>query len=505
MPLLKPTRALQIDRSHPLARGLTGCWLMNEATGEIVADCGQRRNKGTFKYSTTAPAWKSGKHGSALEFGTERCIYCGTGKFGWDITNEISVVALVNQSATQTNTVFARCGFVRPCKLAAYSSGKFKWLVYTEGTNCIINSTSAHAIDGSESVHVAATWRPGEGRLYVNGLQEAGESSSSGNLSFVNDSQSVGIGGTYEGGNYYYCFNGIIEYVFVYNRTLSAEEIRWLYREPFAMFARPASPVLIAVTSATVSLAGSVSATSTGTAVLTLTDRLPKVELNWLKDALFNGMTSDSLKLGTTLTLGWFWTRIAGCSALYRGSVIEQINFDTILNVGQNDACEISPPDYLPHESSSTYFYVVRRYNHCGYQEQTFAAVAKVSIDAEGRLDKPLPNKIYTANAEQVDTDKIRLTWSYCPLDQVSKPMFFNIYHDSRTGQIDYENPLAIISYQGQKFYSYESGSLETGKYLFAIRAEDSDGNENNSLVCLSIELDDKCPDSVDILEVETF
>ena len=147
---------------------------------------------------------------------------------------------------------------------------------------------------------------------------------------------------------------------------------------------------------------------------------------------------------------------------------------------------------------------MLRRYNHCGYQEHTLAASAKVSLDAEGQLDKPQPNKIFAAKAEQVDTNKVRLTWFYCPIEQSSQPVRFNIYHDNRTGQIDYENPLAVISYKGQKFYSYESSSLETGKYSFAIKAEDTNSNENNSSAYLSIELDDKCPDAINILQAET-
>jgi hypothetical protein len=477
---------------------------MNEATGETIADYGPRRSNGNFHYGTTAPAWKPGKYGSALEFGSERCIGCGTGKFGWDQTNEVSVVASVNQTANQANNIFARSGYIRPCRLSAYSGGSFKWWVYTDGIDCIINSTSTHETDGSEYVHVAGIWRPGNGRLYVNGVQEASESSSSGSLNFVNDSQSVGIGGTYEGSNYYYCWNGRIDYVFVYNRALSPEEVRWLYRQPFAMFARPISPALIAVTTAIVSLAGSASATSVGSAALTLTGPLPKVEQSWLKDALFNGMTSNSFKLGTTLSLGWFWSRIAGCSALYRGPSIEQIDFDTVLTVAQIDACEISLPNYLPHENNSTYFYIVRRYNNCGYQEHTLAASAKVSIDIEGELFKPQPNKIINARAEQVDNDKILLTWFYCPIKQSSKPVCFDIYHDNRSGQIDYENPLAVVSYKGQKFYSYESGSLETGRYLFTIRAKNADGIEDSSLACICIELDDKSPDAINILQAES-
>jgi hypothetical protein len=504
MPLLKPTRALQIDRCHPLAIGLTGCWLMNEATGEFVADYGPRRNNGIFSYNTSAPLWKPGKNGSALEFGSERCIDCGTDKFGWDISNEISIVALVNQSANQVNTIFARSGFVRPCRLHGYSGGKFKWLVYTDGTDCIINSTSTHATNGSEFVHVAAIWRAGDGRLYVNGVQEAGESSSSGNLSFINDSQPVGIGGTYEDGNYYYCWAGKIEYVFVYNRVLSTEEIRWLYRQPFAMFARPTSPAKIAVTTATVSLAGSVGAASAGFAALTLSGSTQHTELNWLRDALFNGMTSNAFKLGTALSLGWFWTRNAGCSVLYRGPSIEQIDFNAVLTATEIDAREISPPDYLPHENNSAYSYIVRRYNHCGYQENTLAATVKVSFDAEGELVKSQPNKISAIRAEQVNADKVRLTWFYCPLEQESQPACFNIYYDNRTGQIDYENPLAVISYKGRKFYSYESDLLEPGRYLFAIRAKEADGIENSPTGSLAIELSANDPDAINILKVET-
>ena len=504
MPLLKPFRALQINCSHPLARGLTGCWLLNEATGEIVADCGPHRNNGTFHYNSVAPVWKPGKYGSALEFGTDRCIDCGTGKFGWNLTNEVSVVALVNQNASQVNTVFARSGYVRPCRLSAYSSGRFKWWVYTDGTDCIINSTSTHATNGSECVHVAGIWRAGDGRLYVNGVQEADESASSGSLSFVNNSQSVGIGGTYENGDYLNCWNGKIEYVFIYNRALSADEIRWLYREPFAMFARPISPASIHISAATISLAGSVSETSAGFAALTSTGIVLQVELNWPAEALFNGMTANALKLGTALSLGRFWVRVAGCSALYRGPSMEQIDFEAVLAVAERDACEISPPDYLPHDSSSTYFYVVRRYNHCGYQELTLATAAKVSLDAEGELDKLQPNNIFAARAEQVDTDKVRLTWFYCPLEQESQPSCFNVYYDNRTGQIDYENALAVISYKGQKFYSYESDPLEPGRYLFAIKTEDAAGTKCSSSAHLAIEIDGTEPDAIDILQAET-
>lgn len=401
MPPLKPPRAIQVDWSHPLARGLTGCWL------------------------------------------------------------------------------------------------------FAEGTNCNIISTSQHATDGGEWIHAVGTWSQNDGRVYVNGELEQSESSSGGNLKFVNDSQPVGIGGTYEGGTYYYPWNGKIDYVLVYNRVLSVEQIKWLYREPFAMFENSIRPTLIGVGGAIVSLAGSVSATSAALAQLESTCNPPQAEQNWFSDALFNGMTARAFKLGSTLSLGWFWLRTTGCSVLYRGPNMEQVDFDNVLAVAGPSSSEISPPGYLRHDINSTYFYVIRRFNNCGYQEKTLAAAAKVSIGGDGELQDPQPNKVFTSRIEQAGCNGIRIIWFYCPLEQESPPVRFNIYYDNRTDRIDYQTPLASISYQGRKFYSYRSGALTAGKYLFAVRAEDANGEEGNSSALLSVQLNNTSLDPALILSAD--
>jgi hypothetical protein len=184
---------------------------------------------------------------------------------------------------------------------------------------------------------------------------------------------------------------------------------------------------------------------------------------------------------------------------------MEQMDFTNILAVAAKDACEIRPPSYLPHDSNSTYFYVIRRFNNCGYQERTLGAAVKVSIETSGELARLQPNNIFDSKAEQVNGNKIQLVWFYCPLEQKSKPVCFKIYWDSWTGQVDYENPTAIISYQGRKYYSYETGALEAGRYLFAIRAEDVHGVENNSLSQSRINLCTGSPDSINILSAETI
>ncbi len=314
---------------------------------------------------------------------------------------------------------------------------------------------------------------------------------------------------------------GTISHIMIYNRALSPSEVALLHREPFCMFGRVNRPELIvgqivnlagssvalSSLSATVKVmrkvGGNVVGTSDVAALLNSIRSLLEVERDWLREALFNGMTANAFKLGTTLSLGWFWVRVAGCSVLYRGFSMGEIDFMNILAVDEKNALEISPSSYISHNGSSTYFYVVRRFNNCGYQERTLAASVKVSIESNGELAEPQPNKVFDSGAKLVDGNKIQLVWYYCLLEQKSQPMCFNVYYDGRTGQIDYENPLVIISYKGRKFYSYQSGALEAGRYLFAIRTEDASGKENSSLARLRIQFNTTNPDAIDILRVE--
>jgi hypothetical protein len=259
-----------------------------------------------------------------------------------------------------------------------------------------------------------------------------------------------------------------------------------------------------------VQLAGIINAVSNLTAILAPTcpgawfAASLQIEKWWLIDALFNGITANAFKLGTTLSLGWFWMRLSSCSVLYRGPSTQHIDFANALSVAKQTTDTISPPSYLPHSKSSTYFYVIRRFNHCGDQERTLAASLKVSIDADGNLAKPQPNNIFAASAEQVDGNKIQLVWFYSPLSQKSQPVCFRIYHDAASGQIDYGNPIATIAYQGRKFYGYKTDVLDSGSYLFAVRVEDAAGVQNGSLARSTIQLVTEIPETMDILSAES-
>lgn len=226
------------------------------------------------------------------------------------------------------------------------------------------------------------------------------------------------------------------------------------------------------------------------------------MEIKFLKDALFSGMTSNAFKLGTVLSLGWFWVRIHGCTILYRGRSMREIDFDQVLSTAEVSALQISPPTYLPHGSDSTWFYVVRRANGNGDEEETLRAAVKVATDSEGDLVGPAPNSLFAVTFN-VRGERVELVWRYIEICQGQKPVCFRIYSDGGTGQVDYETTVGIINYNGRRFYFWMSEPLGQGRYLFSIKAAGSDGGESHSKMLLAMQIGAGAPNTPQVLMAE--
>ena len=526
MPQLKPTRGIRLNRSHPFSRGLVGFWLFNEGSGGQVFDLSGYNLLQTL----SGPEWVASKYGSGVSY------VSGNSDYGYvahssliDFDRYDPFTAIVFGKTTAPGRILInKMHDTSPYQgwhLATEATGTISYMKRggTLSTHRTFVQSQSTTWDSGLPVMIAVTDN-GAGnaagvKLYGNGVPLAMTTTdddlqgTSLTTSVLDISRFIGSTTGYSTATY--------DLILIYNRVLSASEVALLYREPFCMFGRVNRPELIGgqivnLAGSSVALSslsatakvmrkvgGNVVGTSDVAALLNSIRSLLEVERDWLREALFNGMTANAFKLGTTLSLGWFWVRVAGCSVLYRGFSMGEIDFVNILAVDEKNALEISPSSYISHNSSSTYFYVVRRFNNCGYQERTLAASVKVSIESNGELAEPQPNKVFASGAELVDGNKIQLVWYYCPLEQKSQPMCFNVYYDGRTGQINYENPLAIIGYKGRKFYSYQCGALEAGRYLFAIRTEDVSGIENSSLARLRIQFDPTNPDAIDILSAE--
>jgi len=223
----------------------------------------------------------------------------------------------------------------------------------------------------------------------------------------------------------------------------------------------------------------------------------------WLKEALFAGQTANGFKLGTAISRGWFWTKVSGCRLVYRGQSMEAIDFDDVLAVVTMESDEIALPGFLSHEPGQTWFYVVRCANRCGQIEQTLQSAVKAAIDTEGGICEPRPNGIFGLSAERKADGSVEVIGLYYPIEQASNPIELRVYSDGGTGQIDYQNPEAKLTYQGRKFYGYSDDSLSEGRYLFSIRAADAAGSENRSKETVMAEVKNKSIETIEIVSVE--
>jgi hypothetical protein len=484
---------------HPLARSLGACWLFNEGAGAKVPDLSGNGWTGTLQ---GAPSWIASRFGSALHYDGDNdrvetsspVITSAAASVSlWFEADELPSVRAEDGTLLIQRTVGSPYQSFRT--LINDADDKILLLIYSSSGANTVSITSDSAIETGNWYHVVFVLDSDyDACMYVNGVQQAG-TGNSGSFYSANDVLRLGSRtGTADD------FKGKIDLVTIFNRSLSASEITLLYRKPFCLFEPPKSIAWILSAPTAILLSGSASAQSAAAGTLGSFLSSPTTERDWLRGALFNGVTPNAFKLGTTLSLGWFWPRTAGCSALYRGLGTDQIDFMDVLVIASQDAEVLSPAGYVPHDFNSTYFYAVRRFNSCGYQERTLGATAEVRIGADGRLPQPQPNTVFTVSAEQTEGNRIQLAWFYCPLDQKSRPACFNVYYDNRTGQIDYQTPLASIGYRGPRFYGCHSDTLEPGGYLFAVSAEDANGVESHSSAQLTVQVNAASPDAIEIL-----
>ena len=229
--LQKPLLGVPVNWSHPLARGLVCCWLMNEGGGNKIYDLSGNGNTGSF-YGDTK--WTPGKFGSALSFdGTEDYVNVSdSNSLDIGTTNNltISLWVKVNSFAVAGGLVSKATGTGSTAldyRISILTESRFSFYV---GAYTYINSYITR--NTNQWYHVVGVWRgsfPID--IYVNGIKDNG--TSNGSTKNAANTGSLYIGSTYTSSS---SFNGTIDDVMIFNRALTASEIAQLYREPFAMF-----------------------------------------------------------------------------------------------------------------------------------------------------------------------------------------------------------------------------------------------------------------------------
>ena len=210
--------------------GLVGYWKLDESTGTVAYDFSGNGNNGT---STNGPTSVSGQVGQALSFnGTNNYVTIGNpSNLQFDTNTPFSVSFWVKAPSAATNV-----GFVTKTptingigwyvwSFSGYNSLRFSFYngttAYVVSTSQIINDGTWHfatvTFDGSQN-------RSGMKAYFDGDLSGTG---TNGAMSFsVLNSNPVNIGARNNNGNF---LNGIMDEVRIYNRALSAAEIKTIY------------------------------------------------------------------------------------------------------------------------------------------------------------------------------------------------------------------------------------------------------------------------------------
>jgi len=242
--ILKPPKGAMLNRGHPYARGLVGCWLMNEGGGNIVNDLSGNGNVGTIGANL---AWGSGKHGHTVDWSGSDNDIDSDNVIDFPTITELPVTFTLAHWVKIPNTPWENqvsIAFVEEATNQTYIEKHYtatadgptthSWRVRNNyGTGLTLLSDNNCQTDVWEFV---ALTRDSSNvyRTFVNGIVQ-GDTGSSGvgvidcsNLHQIGYSQNLAGSGKN--------FEGEISTFSIYNRALTASEIAQLYREPFCMF-----------------------------------------------------------------------------------------------------------------------------------------------------------------------------------------------------------------------------------------------------------------------------
>jgi hypothetical protein len=229
---IKPMLGEQLNRSHPLARGLVGCWLMNEGRGSTIQDSSNRL-QGIGNVIPTRIADYTNYNGTTQKWTLSSCPF--------DPEQQFSLLAEIRIPSISAEQMFLGFGDVSGgsgarVNFGLYSDGKFRLQLRRNGNTTIVNLFSVGSSLADNRWHKLAFTFNGVTRAYkayVDGkLLTSGTSDTFTAIDFTKGS----IGSHYHAGDYNFYWSGDIKTISIYNRALSNAEVAQLYREPFAMF-----------------------------------------------------------------------------------------------------------------------------------------------------------------------------------------------------------------------------------------------------------------------------
>jgi hypothetical protein len=225
------------------ATDIVGEWHFDEGSEEIAMDSSGNGNDGTI-YGAT---WTKGKLGSALQFdGSDDYIEVSKSASLDSITNEIALIAWVNTPVSAEHSVMERWLYGSGVNERAFEfdindDGSIDFGLSADGTST--NSvwlTSNNTINANTWTHLAATSDGTTMKIYINGKQDLNTAVPPAGIHPSTTDLHIGKW-EYNTGIWAKPFNGTTDEVRIYNRALSAEEIKADYEAGLEDTTPPAS------------------------------------------------------------------------------------------------------------------------------------------------------------------------------------------------------------------------------------------------------------------------
>lgn len=252
MPILKPIRGIQLNKSHPLARGLRFCPQMNEAGGKFLFDFGSE--KWHCDNWLGGPTWTTGPFGSAIHFtGADHCRMWPKSDYltKLNITSAITFLAWVKLDSVDTaQDIFIRAFFNASDDQGGYTiqySGnltpkRFRFITRNNGA-----SVAQYNFETTgQLVQLMAVYDGTDNILYVDGIERHRVSS-------------VGIRGsidpeTFSISSYSNVLHGDLSRIMIWDRALSSSDAVQLCFDLACMVERGINPAMFYVPAVGISM-----------------------------------------------------------------------------------------------------------------------------------------------------------------------------------------------------------------------------------------------------------
>lgn len=228
--ILKPPEFIRPIYGHPLGpgKGLVAGYPFNEGSGKIVQDLSGSELVGTEQINFV---WQAGKYGAARYFNWDGCIAINNGAVVGEILDLTNNFTIVIGFTTGNPATISYDTLLGKRNAAGY---QFQFRLKDSKLNFLASGGAVAAstiLVAKQSYQGIVRYIDGNVEIYLDGKLDCTPTAKA--INHVNTDVSIGC--TYHVNRHWWY--GLIEYMLIYNRVLSAVEMVQL-EEPYCMYER---------------------------------------------------------------------------------------------------------------------------------------------------------------------------------------------------------------------------------------------------------------------------